>query len=64
MDITYHADIKLLRFHMTTNIQGSATISWVMLTAKIRARLQEDYHKALNLEHRILYVNDFLLARA
>jgi len=49
---------------MTTNIQGSATKSWAMLTAKIRAQLQEAYHRALNIEHRIRYVNDFLLASA
>ena len=35
-----------------------------MLTQKIRAEVQEAYHRVLNLEHRIRYVNDFLLARA
>jgi len=35
-----------------------------VLTAKIRARVQEAYHRALNLEHRVRYVNDLLLARA
>jgi len=64
MDITYHADIKLIGFHTTTNIQGSATKSSAMLTEKIRAQVQEAYHRALNIEHRIRYVNDILLARA
>jgi len=49
---------------MTTNIQGSATKSWAMLTAKIRAQVQETYHRALILEHRIRYVNHFFVACA
>jgi len=61
MDIKYHDDIKLLGFHVTTNVQESAKNSWAMLTAKIRAQVQNAYHRALNLEHRISYV---LLARA
>jgi len=60
MDIKYHDDIKLLGFHLTTNIQESAKKSWAMLTAKIRAKVQEAYHRALNLEHRIRYVIDLL----
>jgi len=64
LDVTYHAYIKFLGFHLTTNIQRSATKSWAMLTAKIRAQVQEAYHRALNLEHIIRYVNDFLLFRA
>jgi len=35
-----------------------------MLTAKIRAQVQDAYHRALNLEHRIRYINDLLLGRA
>jgi len=64
MDITYHDEIKILGFHMTSKIQQSTTKSWAILTAKIRAQAQEAYHRALNLEHRIRYVNNFLLARA
>jgi len=64
MDITYHDDIKLLGFHMTKNIQGSAANSWAMLTAKFRAQFQEAYHRTLNLEHRIRYIKYFLLTRA
>jgi len=64
MDITYHDEIKILVCHMTSQIQQSATKLWAILTAKIRAQAQEAYLRALNLEHRIRYVNDFLLARA
>jgi len=63
MDITYHDEIKILGFHMTSKIQQSATKSWAILPAKIRAKAQEAYHRALNLKHRIRYGNDFLLAR-
>ena len=63
MDINYYDDITLLGFNMTKNIQESANKSWAVLTAKIRAQLQEAYHRALNLEHRVRYVNDFVLAR-
>jgi len=57
MDIKYDDDITLLGFHMTTTIQESATKSWAVLTAKIRAQVQEACHRALNLKHRIRYVN-------
>jgi len=53
IDIKYHNDITLLGFNMTRNIKESATKSWAMLPAKIRARVQEAYHRALILEHRI-----------
>ena len=61
MDIKYHDDITLLGFHMMTNIKGSATKSWAMLIAKIHAQVQEAHHTALILEHRIRYVNGFLI---
>ena len=41
MDIQYLEDIELLGFHITTNIQESAAKTWAVLTAKIRAQLQE-----------------------
>jgi len=63
MDINYQDDIILLGFHMAKNIKQSTNKSWAMLTTKIRAQAQKDYHRALNLEHRIRYVNDYLLAR-
>ena len=63
MDINYQDDIILLGFHMAKDIKESTNKSWAKLTAKIRAQAQEDYHRALNLEHRIRYVNDYLLAR-
>jgi hypothetical protein len=63
MDINYQDDIILLGFHMAKNIKQSTNKTCEMLTAKIRALAPEDYHRALNLEHRILYVSDYLLAR-
>jgi len=63
MDINYQDDIILLGLHMAKNIKQSTNKSWPMLTAKIRAQAQKDYHRAFNLEHRIRYVNDYLLAR-
>ena len=63
MDIKHHDDITLQGFHMTMTIQESATKSWALITAKIRAQVQEAYHRALNLEHKIRYVNGFLTAR-
>ena len=47
MDIKYYDDIALLGIHMTTNIKESATKSWAMLAANIRAQVQETYHRAL-----------------
>jgi hypothetical protein len=63
MDINYQDNIILLRFHVAKNIKQSTNKSWAMLTAKIRAQAKEDYHRALNLEHRTRYVHDYLLVR-
>jgi len=50
MDVQFQENIKLLGFHMTTNIQESAATTRAVLTAKIRAQVQEAYQRALNLE--------------
>jgi len=44
VDITYHDEIKILGFHMTLKTQQSATKSWAILQAKIRAQAEEAYH--------------------
>jgi len=64
MNIKYNDNIKILGFHMTTNSKTSAKISWAALTTKIRAQAQDNYHRALNLESRIRYVNELILATA
>jgi len=60
MDIQYHDELRIIGLNMTNNTKDSANKSWAILTAKIRAQA----HRALNLEYRIRYVNDYLLARA
>jgi hypothetical protein len=63
MDINYREEIILLGFHMANNVKRTTNKSWAMFTAKIRAQAQRDYYRALSLENRIRYVNDYLLAR-
>jgi len=64
MNIKYDDNIKILGFRMATNTKNSAKISWAMLTTRIRAQAQVNYHRALNLESRIRYVNEVILATA
>ena len=64
MNIKYEDNIKILRFKMSSNTKVSAKASWETLIAKIRAQAAENYHRALNLESRIRYVNEVLLATA
>jgi len=64
MNIKYYEDIKILGFHMTAKIKESAKNSWAMLTSKIRTHTQNAYHRALNLDDRIRYINEVILAAA
>jgi len=47
MYIQYHDEIKILIFIMTNNTKESENNSWVVLTAKISAQVQDAYHRAL-----------------
>jgi len=47
---------------MTANINDSARKSWAILTSKIRTNTKNAYHRVLNLDNRIRYVNEVILS--
>ena len=49
---------------MTTYSKNSAKVLWTALTSKIWGQAQDNYHRALNLESRIRYVNEVILTTA
>jgi exonuclease III len=63
MNISYKDDITILGIQFMKKTQQSTEKSWTTLTTKLRAQVQKDYNRALNLENRIRYVNNYLLAR-
>ena len=49
---------------MTTTIQQSATNSWRTAIGKIRAHARDAYSRTLSQDQRVLYVHNYLLAKA
>lgn len=49
---------------MAKTINPSTINSWRTVTGKIRAQAREAYGRNLSLDQRILYMNNYLLAKA
>jgi hypothetical protein len=49
---------------MMTTTNQSTNKSWVLIAGTIRAQAHEAYYKTLNLDQRILYVENYLFAKA
>jgi hypothetical protein len=49
---------------MTTPTNQSANKNWALIAGTIRAQAREAYYKTLNLEQRLFYVENYLLAKA
>jgi hypothetical protein len=64
LGIQYHEGVKILGLQFTTTIHHSALRSWSAVTNGIRAQGREAYNRELNLNNRILYVHNYMLARA
>ena len=64
MDISYYEEIKVLGLHIRNTTHASATKCWNVLTSRIRAQAQDTYQRALDLDQRIRYIQECLLARA
>jgi hypothetical protein len=64
MDIPYYEAIKVLGIHIQKNTHATAKQGWNKLTSRIRAQAQEKYQRAVDLDQRIRYVHEYLLARA
>jgi hypothetical protein len=64
MIIKYYDDIKILGFNMMANLNETEKKSWAIMTSMFRTHTQNAYHIALNLDNRIRYINEFILATA
>jgi hypothetical protein len=64
MGIQYHASVKILGIQFTTIVRQSVLKSWSAVTDGIRAHAGKAYCRELNLHQRILYVQNYILARA
>ena len=49
---------------MSKTIQQSAINSWRTVIGKIRAQARDAYSRTLSLDQRVLYVHNYLLAKA
>ena len=63
MDIPYYDTIKVLGINVQNTIHATTSKSWNMMTTRIRAQAQEMYTRALDLNQRIRYVHEHLMAR-
>jgi len=64
LDIPYYTEMKVLGFHTQNTIHASAKKSWNVLTLRIRTQAHNMFQQALDLDQRIRYVQEHLLARA
>ena len=64
MGIPYHTAIKILGVRMHKTASQSANNSWSAVIGRIRAQARDDYSGDLCLDQRILYVQNFQLAKA
>jgi hypothetical protein len=64
MGMPYHTAITILCVQMHNTVSQSANNSWAAVTGRIRAQARNKYNRDLALDQRILYVHNFLLARA
>ena len=63
MDIPYHTEAKILRFHITTTVNASARKNWSTVTNRFRAQTREAYYRELSLDNRIRYIHEYLMAK-
>jgi hypothetical protein len=64
MGITYHTELRILGIKMNTTIRQSAINIWRTVIGKIRAQARDAYSRTLSLDQRVLYVHNYLLAKA
>jgi len=66
LGIPYCNELRILgiQMTMTTTTNQSVNKSWALIAGTIRAQAREAYYKTLNLDQRILYVENYLLAKA
>jgi hypothetical protein len=64
MGIPYPTVITILGVQMHNTVSQSANNSWYAVTGRIRTHTRVAYSRDLGLDQKILYVDNFLLARA
>jgi hypothetical protein len=57
-------ELRILGIQMTKTTNQSAKKSWAVIAGTIHAQAQEAYYKTFNLEQRMMYVENYLLAKA
>jgi len=62
LGIPYCNELGILGIQMTTTTNQTADKSWALIAGTIRAQERETYYKTLNLDQRILYVENYLLS--
>ena len=63
MNIPYCNKIKILGFYFTDRVNVAKKETWSNITSQVRSAAQAAYYRDLNLDARIRYVHEFLLAR-
>ena len=63
LNITNHAEIKILGLTFVSIIEHSMNKSWANVTGKVRAQARETFERDLTLSQRIRYVQTHLLAK-
>jgi hypothetical protein len=63
LGIPYCNELRILGIQMTTNNQ-TTNKSWALIAEPISVQAREAYYKTLNLDQRMLYVENDLLAKA
>jgi hypothetical protein len=62
--IPYSEKMKVLGLHIKNTIHASVKKSWNVLTSRIRVQALESYQRALDLDQKIRYIHEYLMARA
>ena len=62
--IPYYNELRILGIQMTTTTNQTANKIWALIAGTINVQERETYYKTLNLDQRILYVENYLLAKA
>ena len=64
LGIPYCNELRILGIQMTNTTNQSAEKSWATIAGTTRAQAQEAYYKTFNLEQIMMYVENYLLAKA
>jgi len=64
LGIPYHTELRILSIKMATTIHQTAINIWRTVIDKIITQARDAYSRTLSLDQRVLYVHNYLLAKA